>query len=143
MAAHLAIRDAIAALYAGLAGDRIFQNRDYALPQGVPSQINVHRVQSQPERILIGAAAPIDWTTDIRTAITARKDALADSQAEPAADAIAVQCFARVMADQTLGGLCQQIEPGLIAWDQDEADSNVVQITWDIQVTHRTTDNVI
>ena len=143
MAAHLAIRNAVAALFEGLAGDRIYQNRDYALPQGVASQINVHRVQSEPERLLIGPTAPIDWTTAIKVAVTARKDALTEQSGEAAADDIAVACFARVMAAQTLGGLCDQIEPGILTWEQDEADSNVVLITWEIGVIHRTTNNVI
>jgi hypothetical protein len=141
--AHLAIRDAIAALFDGLAEGRIYQNRDYTLPQGVPSQINVHRVQSEPDRSLIGVTAPIDWSTDIKVAVTARKDAVTDQSGEQAADAIATACFSRVMADQQLGGLCQQIEPGLLTWEQDEVDSNVVVITWEMRVIHRTEFNAI
>lgn len=144
MPAHLGIRDAVAALYqapTALAGGRIYANRDYALAVDVATQINVHRVQSVPERTLLGVAAPIDWTTEIRTAITARKSGA--TSAEAAADAIAVACYARVMADQTLGGLCDQLDPGPFSWEQDEADSTVVVITWDIRVLHRTSNNVI
>lgn len=144
MPAHLGIRDAVAALYQAapaLAGGRIYANRDYALAVDVPSQINVHRVQSVPERILIGAAAPIDWVTEVRTVISARKSGAVT--AENAADAIAVDAFARVMAAQTLSGLCDQIDPGAFTWEQDEADSNVVLVTWDMRVMHRTVNNVI
>lgn len=143
-AAHLGIRDAVAALYAAapaLADERIYGNREYALAVGVSSQIHVHRVQSVPSRELLGIVAPIDWTTEIRTVITARKDR--ETSAEAAADAIAVACFARVMVDQTLGGLCFLVDPGPFAWEQDEADANVVQVSWDIQVVHRTQNNVI
>jgi hypothetical protein len=141
---HLGFRDAIAALYAAgtpLAGGRIDENRDFALPVGEASRIGVYRLQSVPERTLIGAAAPIDWVTDIRTVIKARKDVA--TSAETVADAIACDVYARVMADQTLGGLCDQIEPGIFAWDQDDADTNVVTVTWDCQVRHRTLNNTV
>ena len=141
---HLGIRDAVAALYAAstaLAGGRIYENRDYPLQQGVASHIQVYRLQSTPERSLIGPTAPIDWTTDIRTVIKARKDG--SSSAEAIADDIACACYARVMADQTLGGLCQLLDPSQFVWTQDEADSNVVMAVWDIRVVHRTDNNLI
>lgn len=138
---HLAIRDAVAALYAGLAGDRIYENREYPLQQDVPSHIQVYRVDAQSERPFLGATAPIDWTTTIRTVVKARKDAT--NSAEIAADTVMAACWARVMADQTLGGLVQLLESGGITWEQDEADSNVVMFTWDFQVQHRTEANVI
>jgi hypothetical protein len=141
---HLGIRDAVAALYqaaTALAGNRIHENRNFPLAEGVASQIQVFRLQSVPERLLLGPTAPIDWVTDIRTVIKARTDGA--TSAEAAADAIAVAAYARVMADQTLGGLCEQIEPGTFEWDQAEADSNVVQVSWDIQVRHRSYTNAI
>lgn len=141
---HLGLRDAVAALYAtgtALAGGRIDENRDIALQQGEASRIAVYRIQSMPGRLLVGATAPIDWTTDIRTVIKARKDGA--TSAEAVADDIACGCFARVMAAQTLGGLCDLLDPGAFQWDQDEADSNVVQVTWDIRVMHRTESNSI
>jgi hypothetical protein len=141
---HLGIRDAVAALYAAataLAGGRISENRDVPLPDGIASQINVYRIQSQPERELVGATAPIDWTTVVRTVIKARKSG--GSSAEAVADDIACSCYARLMADQALGGLVQDMRPGPFVWDQDEAESNVVQVVFDIEVVHRTEFNAI
>jgi hypothetical protein len=141
---HLGIRDAVAALYqaaTALAGGRIYENRDYPLQQGVESHIQVYRVQSVPERTLLAATAPVDWTTQIRTVIKARKSASAS--AEAIADDLAVSCYSRVMAAQTLGGLAGLLDPGPFEWDQDEADTSVVQVSWDITVQHRTESNSI
>lgn len=144
MAAHLGIRDAVAALYLAapaLAGGRVYENREYALAIGVVSLIHVHRVRSVPEQLLLGVDAPIDWVTDIRTRIAARKDDV--TTAEAVADALAVAVYGRVMADQSLGGLVYELIPGPFEWDQDEADGTVVIVTWDIQVRHRTNNEVI
>ncbi|MFC5498137.1 hypothetical protein ACFPOE_11375 [Caenimonas terrae] len=145
MAAHIAIRNAIVNLLVGgtpVAAGRVYPNRNYALPQGVDSQVNAHRVQSVPNRGPVYANAPIDWTTDMRLVVSARYIS-GGSSAEDLADAIAVDCVGRVLADQTLAGLCDAIEPGQLTWDQDEADGNLAQITWDFQVVHRTFNNVI
>lgn len=141
---HLGLRDAVHALYAAataLASGRILENRDVPLPADVASQIQVYRIQSQPERNLIGVTAPIDWVTIIRTVIKARKSG--GSSAEAIADDIACSCFARLMADQTLGGLADELRPGPFVWDQDEAESNVVQAVFDVEVVHRTEFNAI
>lgn len=142
---HLAIRDAVAALYAAataLAGGRIYENRDYPLQQDVASHIQVYRVESVPERNLLAPTAPIDWTTRIRTVIKTRKSGA--TSAETAADTLAEACYARVMADQTLGNnLVQLLDPGPFVWEQDEADTSVVMVSWDITVLHRTEANSI
>jgi hypothetical protein len=141
---HLGIRDAVAALFAAgtaLAGGRIHENRDLPLPQDVASQIQVYRDRSTPGRDLVGGTAPIDWTTEVRVIVKARKSGA--TSAELVADDIVSNCFARVMADQTLGGLCFLLDPGEITWDQDEADSTVVVAAMQLQIVHRTTDNVI
>lgn len=141
---HLGIRDAVAALFTAgtaLAGGRVYENRELPLANEVASQIQVFRVQSEPERTLVGEAAPIDWTTEVRVVIKARR--AGDTSAELVADDIACGCYARVMADQQLGGLADEVEPGAFVWDQDEADSTVVAVTWDIRVRHRTESNVI
>lgn len=139
---HLGIRDAVAAAYAGLLDPaRILANRDHGMPEGVAAQIHVHRTQSVPESAPVMTGAPLDWVTDIRTLVKARKDGA--TSAEDVADDLAGQCFARVMADQTLGGLCFQIESGPFVWDQDEQDTAVAVATWDIRVWHRTNGNTV
>lgn len=140
---HLAIRAAVAALFAEatpLAGGRIFQNREYTLPSGIASQVHVNRVQADPNgEILTGA--PIDWQTELEVVIKARKSG--GTEAEDVADEIWTDAYARLMADQSLGGLVGQLTQGRVTFDQDEADTDVAAITWRFTVTHRTTNNAI
>lgn len=140
---HLAIRAAVAALFAAataLAGGRIFQNRDYTLASGVASQIHVNRVDSDPDgEILTGA--PVDWVTQIEVVIKTRKSGA--TEAEDVADEIWTDAYARLMADQSLGGLVGLLTQGAVSFDQDEADTDVAVITWRFSVTHRTANNSI
>ena len=140
---HLAIRVAVAALFAApvaLAGGRIFQNRDYTLPEGVASQLHVNRAESTPEAIVL-TGAPVDWQTELVVVIKARKAAGID--AEDVADEIWTAAFARLMADQTLGGTVSLLTPGVAVFDEDEADTDVARLSWRFAVTHRTDSNII
>lgn len=141
---HLGLRDAVAALFLAstpLAGGRVLENRNAPLLDGIASQIHVTRVQSLPEKILIGALAPVDWTTEVRVLIKARRSGT--TSAEVVADDIACDCFARLFADQTLGGRCDLMDPGPFVWDEAEEDSNVVVVAMTVTLTHRTEGNVI
>lgn len=140
---HLAIRAAVAALFAAapaLAGGRIFQNREYTLATGIDSQIHVNRVDSDPNvDVLFGA--PIDWQTQIEAVVKARRSGA--TEAEDVADAIWTDAYARLMADQGLGGLAMQVTQGAVSFGQDEADTDVAEITWRFAVMHRTDSNLI
>lgn len=141
---HLGLRDAVAALFAAapaLANGNIQENRDQPLDERSASQISVYRVQSIPERELLGSLAPIDWTTDIRVVIKARS--MDGTSAEAAADDIACSVYSRLMADQGLGGLCNLMDPGPFQWDQDEADVHVVVVVFDVRLQHRTEANTV
>lgn len=140
---HMAIRNAVAAAYgaAPALSPRILENRYLALPDGVTSQIQVYCVESLPDRPFVSTASPIDWTTQLRTVIKTRKDGA--TSADDLADTILQGCFARLMADQSLVGLCQQLDPGPITWEADELDSNVVMVSWITNATHRTNVNSI
>jgi hypothetical protein len=59
------------------------------------------------------------------------------------ADAVWVDAWAIVMADQSLGGLVQAIDLAPVLRDRDEADTDVHCITWQFTVMHRTTNNVL
>lgn len=141
MTRHLGIRDAVAAQLTGLAGGRVYENRDQPMTPAIASQILVYRLQSVPERILIGPTAPVDWVTDIRIVIQGRSNGV--SSGESIADSVAGGVYAALMANQTLGGLCQLLDPGPLMWDQDEADTAVHVATLDVRITHRTENNVI
>lgn len=137
---HLGIRDTAAALLAGLVpADRILENRELPLPSGVESQIHVFRVISLPQRGVV-MGAPIDWSTQVRIVVKARKGV---SSAEVIADGLSVSCYERLLADQTLGGLAMDLQPGALAWDQDAVDPAVAQVTLDVIYVHRTTQHLI
>jgi hypothetical protein len=136
-----AIRAAVAALmHAGtpLCGGRIHENRAFQLPQGAAAQLHVNYRQSDPERIAFGGN-PIDWTTEIELVIKTR--AVGGVTAEDAADAIWVDAFARLMADQSLGGLVSDLQPGTAAAEDDQADTGTCRLTWSFTVQHRTEQN--
>lgn len=136
---HLGIRDAISALYAGLAP--IEENRDVPLPKDQVAQIAVFRTHSLGESLVLGRT---NWTTTIRTVIKARRDGT--TSAESVADAIAVDCFARAQAAAALRAYddtADVLDPGQFIWDQDEAESSVVTVMWDMHVTHATSSNSI
>lgn len=142
---HLAIRAAVAALFAAapaLAGGHIFQNREYTLPIGVDSQIHVNRVESDPDNALM-ASGRLDWLTTIEVVIKTRQAATSATEAETVADAIWTDAYARLMADQSLGGLVMQLTQGLVVFEQDTVDTDVAVITWRFTVLHRTDNNVI
>lgn len=139
---HLGIRDAAAALLSAapaIAPGGVLENRELPLPAGVESQVHVFRVVSRPVRGAV-QGAPIDWSTQVRIVVKARKGA---QSAELIADGIATEVYARLMADEFLGGLSDGADPGDFAWDQDEVDPHVALVTWDIVYQHRTSHNRI
>lgn len=142
---HQAIRNAIAALYLGApqpAASRVYENRDLALPQGVASHIQVFLTNTDPpDPQLVYTSHPIDWKTQLRTVIKTRLDGT--TSADAAADAILQVCYARVMANRSLGGLVASLDTGPITWEQDEVDNTVVMVSWDLSAQHRTDSNSI
>jgi hypothetical protein len=130
--AHLGIRDAVAALFAGLAAS-LHENATKPLPTGVATQIDVRRERSVPSQAT--TSFPIDWDTELEISILGRSEAEVDD--------LCCSVFAAVMADQQLGGLCEYIEPGEFAWDQEQAEKTVHRATWRITVRHTTNSNVI
>lgn len=140
---HMAVRAAIAELFAvepALADGGIFENDDVAMPVDKSQQIHVDRVTSDPfEGPITGS--PIDWDTEIDLTFKARKGN--DLRADVVCDQLWTDAFARLMANQQLGGLAQQIKPGAVEFDQDRTDGNVAEIKQRITVVHRTTSNSI
>lgn len=136
--AHLGIRDYVADMVSGLSvTDAVLGNREHPLAERATSQVAVFRVQSVPERSLVGTVAPIDWTTDLRVIIKTRQ--MDGTSAETRADDIITAIYAALMADQTLGGRVQLLDPGPIVWEQEEADHPIVVCAFEFRVVHRTT----
>ena len=140
---HLAVRDAVAALLQAapaLAGGRVFENRDYKLAADAASGVWVFRDDSIPARGPI-MGSPIDWTTRVRVVVKARTTG--GVTAETAADALATEAYARVMAAPQLGGLASDLEAGQITWQQDEIETSVAMCELEFFVQHRTTSNLL
>ena len=140
---HLAVRDAVAALLQAapaLAGGRVFENRDYKLAADAASGVWVFRDDSTPARGPL-MVSPIDWTTRVRVVVKARTSG--GVSAETAADALATEAYARVMAQPQLGGLASDLEAGQIVWQQDEIETSVAMCELEFFVQHRTTSNLL
>ena len=140
---HLAVRDAVAALLQAapaLAGGRVFENRDYKLAADAASGVWVFRDDSTPARGPL-MVSPIDWTTRVRVVVKARTSG--GVSAETAADALATEAYARVMAQPQLGSLASDLEAGQIVWQQDEIETSVAMCELEFFVQHRTTSNLL
>lgn len=142
---HLQTRDAVAAAIAAarpaLDGG-VHTNRNFLLATGVMAQVHVNLAGSDPQGddpVITGA--PRDWSTDLEVVILTRKDN--GVEAADAADAIWVDAYAAVMADQSLGGLAWELVPGRVDVESEEADTSVCRLTWNLAVHHRTTNNVL
>lgn len=141
---HVAIRAAAAATLAGMtttvdAG--VKQNRDLALATGRHKAIHINLRRTTPTDTVIYTDHPRDWETEIELVFLARK--LGEVEAADVADALWVQAYGLLMADQTLGGLVEEIYPGEASWDDAEGDTSLCRLYWSFTAKHRTTNNTI
>lgn len=138
------IRAAVAALLLGgtaMAGGRVRENRDLSMSNDVTSQVHVNFTRSQPVDAVIYTGHPRDWMTDIELVFLARKTG--GSEAADVADAMWVEAYSRLMADQTLGGLAGELLPGEAFVDNDQADASLCRLTWSVTVRHRTNNDTL
>lgn len=141
---HLGLRVAIAGLLTAgpaLAGGYVFQNRDYTLPTGRDAQVHVNLEKSDPIDIHLGLDAPRDWESTVAIVVLARRSG--SVEAADAADAIWTDAYARLAADQTLGGQVWDMLPGEMDTEPDEADTSITRLTWRLTLRHRTTNQTI
>jgi hypothetical protein len=141
---QLQIRGAIAAALvaaAVLSALRIHENRAFALATGVDSQLHVNFRRSLPEQPVMFADHPIDWDSDFELTVVARKTA--SVEASDVADAVWAAAFAALMADQTLGGLVEYLQPGECSVEDAEGDTSLCRLTWTFTARHRTANNTI
>lgn len=140
---HLAVRDAVGDMLLAppaLAAGRVYKNRDYKLAADAASGVWVTRDDSSPARGPM-MVAPIDWTTRVRVVVKARS--AGGVAAETAADTVATEAYARIMAAPQLGGLASDLEAGQILWQQDEIETSVATCELEFFVQHRTTSNTL
>lgn len=135
---HLGIRAAVAALLnagTALAGGRIHQNRHYVLASSEASAIWVNRLDTAPERVVLGR---LDWRTELDVVIRTRTSG--GTSAESAADTLSEAVFARVMTNPTLDGAAIDTVPGAITWEDEEADTPIAVCALRFTVIHRTSE---
>ena len=139
MNAHDAIVAAVvAALLAApaLAGGRVSEEADFdQLPESVDQAVSVAMLSSEPRAILLGATAPIDWRTTVRVLCFARRDTAGASGR--ASRALHASVYARLMADQTLGGLASQIDPPVMSADAALIGTRMGVLSADYVIHHR------
>ena len=80
----------------------------------------------------------LDWVLMLRVGIIAR-GLIPDQIADPVVAAV----HARMMADQTLGGLSYAIEPRQTAWQLLDSDGGAGVVTMDFAIAYRTQLNTI
>jgi hypothetical protein len=142
---HLQIRNALAALLeaqAGLADGGVKRGkRTRAMAEQFKRQVHVLLDAAPVDRAEF-SGHPDDWMTRIRFECCARADDVAGLDGEENADDLAKAVYgvlgAAIAADPTLGGLVMDLIPLAMAWDTDEADSQlaIVQLAYDAK--HRT-----
>lgn len=137
---QLQLRARVATVIAAVAGGNVQQNREFNLPNNVASQVHVNFRSSQPEAVTMYVDHPVDWSTLIEIVILTRAGTV---EASDAADALWVEIFGLVMADQSLGGLAAYLVPGGAEVDDAEADTSLCRLNWSIAVQHRTSNNSI
>lgn len=140
--AHAALRDQVVACFQvdpPLAGGRVFGARRRALPSSAFEQILVAQEQSEADRGLVSGG--IDWATRVR--ITAQARTTADAEADVAADSLAEEAFARLMAPQALAPGDVDVVPLGAQWVDDEEDPSVSAVHLMFEIRHRCGDQSI
>ena len=139
MNTHDAIVGAVvAALLAApaLAGGRVTEEADFdQLPEAVDQAVSVAMLSSEPRMILVGATAPIDWRTTVRVLCFARVDTAGASGR--ASRALHAAVYARLMANQTLGGLVMSIDPPTLSSDTALIGTRMGLLSADYVIHHR------
>jgi hypothetical protein len=136
------LRSAVAAMLATLTVDGgIHENREFTLGTDHASQVHVNLRSTDPTAPVMYANHPLDWKTELEIVVLARKAGAIE--AADVADALWAQIFALVMADQSIGGRADFLEPGVAEIDDDQADTSLCRLTWSVSAQHRTASNTI
>lgn len=136
------LRAAVAAMLASLTVDGgIHQNRDFTLGSDHTVQVHVNLRNTDPTQPVMYANHPVDWKSELEIVVLARKSG--STEASDVADALWVQIFGLLMADQSIGGRADYIEPGIAEIEDGQADTSLCRLTWSLSVQHRTASNSI
>lgn len=145
MSAQIAIRDAVVTTLLqapALAGGRVVANRRNPVASDMPTQIFVYLEQSASTLAATSGDSRVDWQTQLRVECLAR--ATSTTSADDAADTLASDVYARLMADQKLGGvLLDPLEITAMAWAEDELDGQLCGVQIMLTARHRTANNTL
>lgn len=143
---HLVIRNAAHALLAAAPaladGGVIKGKRGRPMAAQFKRQIHVYLDTSIPERAQL-TLQPDDWMTRLRIEASARADETTGLDGEENADELAKEAYARLAADPSFGGLLMDLVPLGLAWDTEEADTQIAVTQLVFDAKHRTPANSI
>jgi len=127
-----AILSSIATRLASVSGvsGRVYRSRVEPLARGESPAVIVEPKQDQAQQTVIPR---IDWTLTVSVMVFVRA-----AVPDQSADAIVASMHALIMADQTLGGISQAIEPQGITFELIEADQAAGVITCDYNIRYQT-----
>lgn len=113
----------------GVSG-RVYRSRVEPLARGESPAVVVEPRSDQAQQTVIPR---IDWTLNVAVMIIVRH-----AVPDQAADSIVASLHAKMMQDQTLGGISQAIEPQGVSFEMLEADQPAGVITCDYNVRYQT-----
>lgn len=105
-----------------------------ALKAGTTTAVVVRPLQAQAEILTLGFNGPSVWTTPIAVECYAR--VTPGVAADVAVDALASAVYARLMADQTLGGAVVALQPKGLSYDFDSDADTTVCATFIFEARH-------
>lgn len=125
----------LAAIVAALAGTtgvstRIYRSRVEPLSRGEAPAIVVEPLNDSAEQ---NAVPKLDWALAVRVSVIVR-GIVPDQIADP----IVQSMHSKIMADKSLGGYAQDIQPRSVSFDFIESDQPTGVISCDYVVTYRT-----
>lgn len=125
---------AIAAALAGTTGvsTRIYRSRVEAIPRDESPAILIEPLQDVPSDLSM-SGTPLQWILTIRITVVARGDI-----PDQAADPTVLSLHSKMMADVTLGGLAQDIQPGNVLFSLEGADSAAGTTACEYNIAYRT-----
>lgn len=141
---QLQLRAAIAAALVAaevLAENRIHEDRAFQQAIDVDKQLHVTFRESEPAEEVLYEGHPIDWLSVFELTVLTRR--AGGVEASDAADSVWAAAFAALMADQSLGGLADYLQPGPVSVEHAEADTSLCRLTWSFTLRHRTANNVL
>lgn len=113
----------------GVSG-RVYRSRVEPLARGQSPAVVVEPRQDQAQQTVIPR---IDWTLTVAVMVIVRH-----AVPDQAADAVVASLHAKMMQDQTLGGISQSIEPQGVSFEMVEADQPAGVVTCEYNVRYQT-----